>query len=103
MGGLSERVRTTEAQTYALDNVAALNTIALEVVVERGARLPPRAAGLPDDWFEHEGQVTKRGIRAKALWQPAPALGELVWDGGWGSGSGAIEWMPADPANRAVA
>src|SRR6202451_4350000 len=64
MGGLSARVRTTEAQTYALDNVAALNTIALEVVVDRGARILPRAAGLPDDWFEHDGQITKREIRA---------------------------------------
>ena len=103
MGGLSERVRTTEAQTYALDNVAALNTIALEVVVDRGARILPRAAGLPDDWFEHDGQITKREIRAMTLSQLAPARGELLWDVGSGSGSVAIEWMLADPANRAVA
>jgi precorrin-6Y C5,15-methyltransferase (decarboxylating) len=103
MGGLSERVRTTEAQTYALDNVAALNTIALEVVVDRGARILPRSAGLPDDWFEHDGQITKREIRAMTLSQLAPARGELLWDVGSGSGSVAIEWMLADPANRAVA
>jgi len=103
MGGLSERVRTTEAQTYALDNVAALNTIALEVVVDRGARILPRAAGLPDDWFEHDGQITKREIRAMTLSQLAPARGELLWDVGSGSGSVAIEWMLADPAMRAIA
>ena len=72
MGGPSERVRTTEAQTFALDNVAALNTIALEVVADRGARILPRAAGLPDDWFEHDGQITKREIRAMTLSQLAP-------------------------------
>jgi precorrin-6B C5,15-methyltransferase / cobalt-precorrin-6B C5,C15-methyltransferase len=103
MGGERERVRTTEARSYALDNVAALNTIALEIVVDRGARVLPRAAGLPDDWFEHDGQITKREVRAVTLAQLAPCRGELLWDVGSGSGSVAIEWMLADPANHAVA
>ena len=103
MGGPRERVRATEAHAYALDNVAALNTIALEVVVDRGARVLPRAAGLPDDWFEHDGQITKREIRAITLAELAPRRGELLWDVGSGSGSVAIEWMLADPANNAVA
>jgi len=103
MGGPRERVRTTEAQHFALDNVAALNTIALEVVAEQGARILPRAAGLPDEWFEHDGQSTKREIRAMTLSSLAPRRGELLWDVGSGSGSVAIEWMLADPANSAVA
>jgi precorrin-6B C5,15-methyltransferase / cobalt-precorrin-6B C5,C15-methyltransferase len=103
MGGPRERVRTTEAQEFALENVAALNTIALEVVAERGARVLPGAAGLPDDWFEHDGQITKREIRAMTLSSLAPRRGELLWDVGSGSGSVAIEWMLADPANNAVA
>jgi precorrin-6B C5,15-methyltransferase / cobalt-precorrin-6B C5,C15-methyltransferase len=103
MGGLSERIRTTDAQDFALDNVAALNTIALEVIAERGARILPRAAGLPDAWFEHDGQITKREIRAMSLSSLAPRRGELLWDVGSGSGSVAIEWMLADPANSAVA
>lgn len=103
MGGLSERIRTTEAQMFALDNVAALNTIALEVVADRSARVLPRAGGLPDEWFEHDGQITKREIRAMTLSQLAPRRGELLWDVGSGSGSVAIEWMLADPANAAVA
>jgi precorrin-6Y C5,15-methyltransferase (decarboxylating) len=103
MGGPRERIRTAEAQTFALDNVAALNTIALEVVAERDARVLPRAAGLPDDWFEHDGQITKREIRAMTLSALAPRRGELLWDVGSGSGSVAIEWMLADPANSAVA
>jgi precorrin-6Y C5,15-methyltransferase (decarboxylating) len=103
MGGPRERIRTTEAQTFALDSVAALNTIALEVVADRGARALPRAAGLPDDWFEHDGQITKREIRAMILSSLAPRRGEFLWDVGSGSGSVAIEWMLADPANHAAA
>jgi precorrin-6B C5,15-methyltransferase / cobalt-precorrin-6B C5,C15-methyltransferase len=103
MGGERERVRTTEARSYALDNVATLNSIALEIVGDRGARVLPRAAGLPDDWFEHDGQITKREVRAVTLAQLAPCRGELLWDVGSGSGSVAIEWMLADPANHAVA
>src|ERR1700733_6048656 len=103
MGGLSERIRTTEAQHFALDNVAALNTIALEVVAERDARVLPRTAGLPEEWFEHDGQITKREIRAMTLSSLAPRCGELLWDVGSGSGSVAIEWMLADPTNSAVA
>jgi precorrin-6Y C5,15-methyltransferase (decarboxylating) len=103
MGGPRERVRTTEAQDFALDNIAALNTIALEVVAERDARILSRGAGLPDEWFEHDGQITKREIRAMTLSALAPRRGELLWDVGAGSGSVAIEWMLADPANNAVA
>jgi precorrin-6Y C5,15-methyltransferase (decarboxylating) len=103
MAGARERVRATEARSFALDNTAALNTIAVEVVVDRGARVLPRAAGLPDDWFEHDGQITKREIRAITLAQLAPRRGEFLWDVGSGSGSVAIEWMLADPANRAAA
>jgi precorrin-6B C5,15-methyltransferase / cobalt-precorrin-6B C5,C15-methyltransferase len=103
MGGPRERIRSTEAQEFALDNVAALNTIALQVVAEQSARILPRAAGLPDEWFEHDGQITKREIRAMTLAALSPGRGELLWDVGSGSGSVAIEWMLADPANSAVA
>ncbi len=103
MGGARERIREAQAQGFALENVADLNTIALEVVADRSARVLPRAAGLPDDWFEHDGQITKREIRAMTLSQLAPRRGELLWDVGSASGSVAIEWMLADPANHAVA
>ncbi len=103
MGGPHERVRASEARSFTLDNIADLNTIALEAVADHGARVLPRAAGLPDDWFEHDGQITKREIRAVTLSRLAPRRGENLWDVGSGSGSVAIEWMLADPANRAVA
>ncbi len=103
MGGPRERIRATQAQSFALENVAALNTVALEIAADSDARVLPRAPGLPDDAFEHDGQITKRDIRAITLSGLAPRRGELLWDVGAGSGSVAIEWMLADPANRAVA
>ena len=61
------------------------------------------APGLADDLFEHDGQITKREIRAVTLSSLAPLRGEVLWDIGAGSGSVAIEWMLAHPSLRAVA
>ena len=63
----------------------------------------PLAAGLPDALFEHDGQITKREVRAVTLAALAPRAGELLWDVGCGSGSVGIEWMLRHPANRAIA
>jgi precorrin-6Y C5,15-methyltransferase (decarboxylating) len=63
----------------------------------------PLTAGRADELFEHDGQITKRAVRAVTLAALAPRRGELLWDIGAGSGSIAIEWMLADPAMRAVA
>jgi precorrin-6B C5,15-methyltransferase / cobalt-precorrin-6B C5,C15-methyltransferase len=103
LGGPRERVRGALAKTFALDDLRPLNTLAIEVVAAPGARTIPRAPGLPDDWFEHDGQITKRDIRALTLSALAPRRGELLWDIGAASGSIGIEWMLADPANLAVA
>jgi precorrin-6Y C5,15-methyltransferase (decarboxylating) len=103
MGGPRERLRTSVADGFSLSDVAALNTIALEVFAGRGARVLPCAPGLPDEYFEHDGQITKREMRALTLSALAPRRGELLWDIGAGSGSISIEWMLADPANRAIA
>jgi precorrin-6Y C5,15-methyltransferase (decarboxylating) len=103
MGGPGERLRASAARDFCLMDVAALNTIALEVVAGHGARVIPRAQGLPDQDFEHDGQITKREMRALSLSALAPRRGELLWDIGAGSGSISIEWMLADPANRAIA
>jgi precorrin-6Y C5,15-methyltransferase (decarboxylating) len=59
--------------------------------------------GLPDNAFEHDGQLTKRDLRASALARLAPTPGELLWDIGAGAGSIAIEWSRAHPLNRAIA
>jgi precorrin-6B C5,15-methyltransferase / cobalt-precorrin-6B C5,C15-methyltransferase len=103
MGGARERLRAHVAEGFALDEIAALNTIALEVVAERGANVAPRAPGLPDASFEHDGQITRRETRALTLSALAPRRGDLLWDIGAGSGSISVEWMLTDPANRAIA
>ncbi|MDO9379431.1 MAG: precorrin-6y C5,15-methyltransferase (decarboxylating) subunit CbiE [Nocardioidaceae bacterium] len=80
-----------------------LNVVALTCAVDDPAVHRPTLPGLPDDAFEHDGQLTKRDVRASALARLAPAPGELLWDVGAGAGSVGIEWMRAHPRNRAVA
>src|SRR6202000_540786 len=69
---------------------------------EPGASIVPRIAGLPDELFVHDGQLTKREVRAVSLSTLAPRGGELLWDVGAGAGSIGIEWLLAHPANRAI-
>jgi precorrin-6B C5,15-methyltransferase / cobalt-precorrin-6B C5,C15-methyltransferase len=103
LGGPHERIRSTNAAAYDLGAIDPLNTVAIEVDAAPGARVLTRAAGLADSLFEHDGQITKREIRAVTLSSLAPSRGELLWDIGAGAGSVAIEWMLADPAMRAIA
>ncbi len=103
LGGPRERIRAMAAAEYDLDGVNALNTVAVEVATAPGARVLARTSGLADDLFEHDGQITKREIRAVTLSSLSPRRGELLWDIGAGAGSIAIEWMLADPAMRAIA
>jgi precorrin-6Y C5,15-methyltransferase (decarboxylating) len=103
MGGAHEHRTVATAADWTAPRVADLNTLAVEVVAGPGARVVPRGAGLPDEWFAHDGQITRREVRAVTLSVLAPRRGEVLWDVGAGSGSIAVEWMLADPANRAIA
>jgi len=102
LGGSRERIRVTTAGRFGFNDVEPLNLIAIEVEADAEAKVIPLASGLPDDFFEHDGQITKREIRAVTLSSLAPRGGELLWDVGCGSGSVAIEWLLRHPANRAV-
>jgi precorrin-6Y C5,15-methyltransferase (decarboxylating) len=103
LGGPRERTRTAAAATFDLDAVDPLNVVAIEVVAAAHARVLARAPGLADALYEHDGQLTKREIRAVTLSALAPRRGELLWDIGAGAGSVAIEWMLADPSLAAIA
>jgi precorrin-6Y C5,15-methyltransferase (decarboxylating) len=103
LGGPRERIRSSPASSFDLETIAPLNTVAIEVAAESGARILPRAAGMADELFEHDGQITKREIRALTLSALAPRRGELLWDVGAGSGSVAIEWLLADVSLSAIA
>lgn len=103
MGGPRQRARSFLADEPVPETIDPLNLIALQIEHAPGARILPLTAGLPDDWFEHDGQITKRDIRAMTLAALAPCKGQMLWDIGAGSGSIGIEWMLRDPANRAIA
>lgn len=103
LGGPRERRREARADGFGAGECDPLNVVAVEVAAGAGARVLPLTPGLPDSLFEHDGQITKREIRAVTLSALAPRRGELLWDIGAGSGSVAVEWMLADPSLRAVA
>ncbi|MBP0577773.1 precorrin-6y C5,15-methyltransferase (decarboxylating) subunit CbiE [Labrys sp. LIt4] len=102
LGGSGERIRSARADAFDLDGIDPLNVLAIEVVAGHGARPLPLAGGLPDEFFEHDGQLTKREIRAVTLSALAPLRGQLLWDIGLGAGSVAIEWLLRHPSNRAI-
>jgi precorrin-6Y C5,15-methyltransferase (decarboxylating) len=103
LGGPRERLRATTAVQLDPSRVDPLNVVAIEVVADRNARVLARAPGLPDRLYEHDGQLTKREVRAVTLSALAPCRGQLLWDIGAGAGSIAIEWMLADPSMHAIA
>ena len=103
LGGTDEREVAGTAQDWPHTPVAALNLVAIECLAAPDAPRLPRVAGLPDSAFQHDGQLTKRDVRAITLARLAPLPGELLWDVGAGCGSIGIEWMRAHPACRALA
>ncbi len=103
LGGERERLRKTCADDFDLSDIDPLNVCAIEVVAGEGARELALTVGLDDALFEHDGQITKREVRAITLSALSPRHGELLWDIGAGSGSIAVEWMLCDPSLRAIA
>ena len=103
LGGPHQRVRSTTADAFAADAVDPLNVVALDCRADPRTQAPTRVAGRDEDLFEHDGQISKREVRAVALALLAPRRGELLWDVGGGAGSIGIEWMLADPTLRAIA
>jgi len=103
LGGPRERIRGTTAAGFEFGTTDALNVVAIEVAAAPEARVLARTPGLADTLFEHDGQITKREIRAVTLASLAPCRGELLWDIGAGSGSVAIEWLLTDQTMRAIA
>jgi precorrin-6B C5,15-methyltransferase / cobalt-precorrin-6B C5,C15-methyltransferase len=99
LGSDHETITDTTAEDFSGDT-PRLNIVALQL---NGPLAAGWAAGLPDDAFENDGQLTKRDLRAAALARLLPAPGQLLWDIGAGAGSVGIEWMRSHPTCRAVA
>ncbi len=103
MGGPDERRADGTAQTWSHPRLGDLVTLAVECVAGPNARILSRAPGLPDEAFVHDGQITKREVRAATLARLMPLPEQVLWDVGAGSGSIAIEWLRAEPSARAFA
>jgi precorrin-6B C5,15-methyltransferase / cobalt-precorrin-6B C5,C15-methyltransferase len=103
LGGERERSISDLARSWAKTDVATLNAIAIECFIKSGTTPVNRLAGLPDSAYHHDGQLTKREVRAITLSALAPMPGELLWDVGAGCGSIGIEWLRSHPRCRAIA
>ncbi|MFF3316729.1 precorrin-6y C5,15-methyltransferase (decarboxylating) subunit CbiE [Streptomyces sp. NPDC003035] len=104
LGGPYERIVDGAADTWDdAVRLDALNVVAVDCVRDPGALRLGAVPGLPDEAYEHDGQLTKRYVRAATLAALAPAPGELLWDVGGGSGSIGIEWLRAHRSCQAIA
>ena len=99
LGGPQESIESRRADSYTANPADKLVTVALEV---EGADGLTRSCGLADDLFAHDGQITKRPMRALALSALAPRAGERLWDIGAGSGSVSVEWALCDGTAVAI-
>jgi precorrin-6Y C5,15-methyltransferase (decarboxylating) len=103
LGGPLEERRDGVAASWNEKRCADLNVVAIACIPDAGTQTLSIVPGLPDDAFEHDGQLTKREVRAATLARLAPIPGQLLWDVGAGSGSIGMEWMRAHPECRAIA
>jgi precorrin-6Y C5,15-methyltransferase (decarboxylating) len=103
MGGTDERRFEGTAIDLDHDAIPDLNTVAIECLADEGLILKARTPGLPDDVFEHDGQLTKREVRAITVSSLTPMPGQMLWDIGAGCGSIGIEWLRGTLNARAIA
>jgi precorrin-6B C5,15-methyltransferase / cobalt-precorrin-6B C5,C15-methyltransferase len=103
MGGEREAQTSFLAEAVPKNTFSDLNTLAVECIAGTSAKILARLAGLPDEAFIHDGQLTKREVRAATLAALAPTPDQLLWDIGAGCGSVAIEWMRSTRGCEAMA
>ena len=99
LGGPREHTTESRADSYVGQSEESPLAVAIEA---DGAAGLPRASGLPDNLFRHDGQMTKRPVRALALSALAPRPGERLWDIGAGAGSVSVEWALAGGSAVAI-
>lgn len=103
LGGPEERISGSLAEAFDAEDLGDFYVLAVDCVADPGTPLLPPVAGLPDEAFVSDGQLTKRDLRAAAIARLAPFPGALLWDVGAGCGSVAIEWMRAARDAAAIA
>jgi precorrin-6Y C5,15-methyltransferase (decarboxylating) len=103
MAGTRERIYDGRADAWHHPRAADLNTLAILCRAGGTAQALSLSSGLPDEAFQHDGQLTKREIRAATLSALRPLPGQLLWDVGAGCGSIGIEWLRTHRSLSAVA
>lgn len=103
LGGPKEKLISGSADGWPHENCADLNVLAIECIAGCDASVFSPVAGLPDEAFENDGQLTKRDVRAVTLSRLQPLPRQLLWDVGAGGGSIGIEWMRVHSSCRAIA
>ena len=101
LGGPRERIRQVRAQELIFDDIA--HPVAVGIDMAGDGDVMPCTGGLADGWFDHDGQISKRPVRALTLSALAPRPDETLWDIGAGSGSIAIEWLLSHASTHALA
>jgi precorrin-6Y C5,15-methyltransferase (decarboxylating) len=103
LGGPNQRITSFAAHNNPGLEWSPLNTIAIDCVAGSQAQILSRLPGLPEEAFVHDGQITKREVRAMTIAALAPAPDQLLWDVGAGCGSIAIEWLRSTRGTKAIA
>ncbi len=88
LGGPHQRVRAAKC-----GSVPAEIATPVAIAIHAHAKGLPAAIALSDEDFAHDGQITKRPVRALTLAALAPSAGDVLWDIGAGSGSVGIAWL----------
>lgn len=99
LGGPRQRIRETRAEAFDLSTIQHPVCVAIDAV---GGPALTSVGGKEDAFFDNDGQITKRPVRALTLSALAPLPGEHLWDIGGGSGSIAIEWLLAHATTEAT-
>ena len=103
MGSADERMTSFVANANPNLDWSPLNVLSVHCIAGAQAKIFSRVAGLSDDAFVHDGQLTKREVRAATLAALAPAPDQMLWDIGAGCGSVSIEWMRVARGCEAIA
>ena len=103
LGSKNEWCNSCLAAEFAIDRIAPRNTVGIECIADTATRWYSKAPGLVDTAYCHDGQLTKRTVRAASVAALAPAAEQVLWDVGAGAGSVAIEWLRVANTAKAFA